>query len=146
MKTPISFLLLWFLAIPLLAQKESTGIIYSTHNNFKGCCIYIPATGFNLYDTPSGNLIGKIIKGSPEYGAVYKLYLQKDGHPDELIPYDKMEMVGYDLFSLVFTDKQDSFVKVLDDYWISIDEIKKGGLEAIGYKDFLINRTNEVLG
>lgn len=145
MKFTFTIILLLYVS-PLFSQNLSAGIIYPTSDEFDGCCMYVPENGFKLYDKPSGKIVAKIVKGTPEYGAVYKLYLRKYGYPDEMVPYDKMEMVGYELFSLVFTDSRDSFVRVLDDYWISIHEIKESGLDAISYRDYLIKKTSEVLG
>lgn len=145
MKVTFTLILLLYVS-PLFSQNLRAGIIYPTSDEFDGCCMYVPDNGFKLYNKPSGKIVAQIVKGTPEYGEVYKLYLRKDGYPDEMIPYGKMEMVGYEVFSLVFTNKAYSFVKVLEEYWISIDEIKESGLDIINYRDYLIKKTTDVLG
>ena len=130
------------------SQNLDAGLIYSdSTNQFKGCCVYVPSNGFRLYDKPSGEITAYIERGEADQNdEVYKIYLIEPQGDRKMISHTDLEVVGYEVFSLPYSDRKSGFVKVLDRYWINEQEIESSFLKAIDYRKFLILQANLVLG
>jgi len=55
-----------FLSFFGFANIQQNGLIlpknYNDNNFDNYCCVFAPTNGFNLYDAPNGNIIGKVLQ------------------------------------------------------------------------------------
>lgn len=107
------------------------------NGSFKSCCVYIPPSGLAAFDQPNGKQIAQIKPGNPDgNGEVYKAYI-KTGEQLKEFDHTHLYMVGYEVMAMVYTEKQDGFVKINNGYWLSIKELKSKGLILTTWMDYL---------
>lgn len=129
-------------------QTITKGLIMPKDDgSFGSCCIYIPTSGISVYHKPNGNVLGKIVQDTERdsNGEFHRIFLELDGQL-ELIKYPNLHMVGYEVMALVYVQHNSTFVKLNNGYWIKVSELEEKGLEIVDWMQYLIDKSDDVLG
>ncbi|NQW36152.1 MAG: hypothetical protein HQ471_04010 [Flavobacteriales bacterium] len=152
----VIFAMLFSMASIGFSQTHQNGLIIpkNFHNDSfsEYCCVFAPIEGFNLYDAPNGNKIGKVLQKQKANLALTELYViaLANGNTPIYKKFDQgLTEVGYEIFAMSFYKNKDGFVKIFDkksSYWIKVSEIEEMGYKATNWQDFLIENKDKFLG
>jgi hypothetical protein len=143
MKYPL--IVLFFFFSPIISAQELKKGLLMPDDGFDVCCIYIPKTGLKIYTHPKGVSIGKLtLVSNDSNNEGYEAFITVKGQMSEF-EYANLEMVGYEIMAIIYTDRKDGFVKTKNGYWLSESELTSKGLKLTSWMQYLINRKG-VLG
>jgi len=145
-----------FLSFFGFANIQQNGLIlpknYNDNNFDNYCCVFAPTNGFNLYDAPNGNIIGKVLqKQNPNLANTQQHVIALlNGNSYIFKNFNKgLTEVGYELFAMSSFKVKDGFVKIFDKksaYWLKISEIEKDDFKVSNWQDFLVENNDKLLG
>ncbi len=109
--------------------------------------MYVPISGINVYNKPNGTSLGKIIQDTTRAsnGEFYKVLLNLKGKKEVMKP-SNFDVVDYKRMALKYEEKNSTFVKTHNGYWIKISELDKNGLRIVNQIEYLIDKSQDVLG
>lgn len=124
------------------SQELKVGLIIP-NEDFKSCCIYVPSSGLNIFDEPNGKPKGKIYLGEADgNNEYYKAYIEIDG-VEKKLKSSNLEMIGYEVMALVFVDSKHGFLKLRNQYWVNLEELKSKKLKLTSWMDYAIKKNTE---
>ncbi len=144
--------ILFFVLTKVFSQEFKAGLILPNnpedYYSEAYCCILSPLNGFIVYDKPKGKPIGvlkRITLPNPTIQYEYTIYIEK---PDDTIPFSNYREIGYEIFALNFIDYSENYVKLDSEksYWLSVGDIEKNDFKIEFWRDFLIKKSEDVLG
>lgn len=142
MKNLILILLFISTTIGVYSQEFNAGLILPTEK-FKLCCIYIPDSGFKIYDQPNGNPQGEICLEKPDGNNEFYNAIIKKQNSQQPLAQEDFEMVGYELMALIFTDSKFGYVKLKNGYWISVEELVSKNLKLTSWVDYALEKNTQ---
>lgn len=145
-----------FLSLTSYGKVQQNGLIlpknYNDNNFDNYCCVFTPQKGFNLYDAPNGNIIGKIFQKQNANLTNTQRYIiaLKNGNSFIYKTFNKgLAEVGYKIYAMNFFKLKDGFVKVYDkksSYWLKVSEINNTSFQTENWQDFLQKNNGKLLG
>jgi hypothetical protein len=147
MKLIISLAALLVLPMTCHAQAITSGVILpENEQTFNSCCVYIPSAGIYIYNKPKGEIIGKIeLSNSTKDKGLGKYNLKINGQSKPL-DSQYLEVVKGEIKAIKYVGQKLNFIKIYNDYWISISELKEKGLRMVNSMQYLIEKSPDVLG
>jgi hypothetical protein len=135
-------------------QTFQNGLILPDKNeNEEICCIYSPKEGFEIYDGPNGELIGRLTRnvtqntGDQSFYRIYFVdYLTKT---EQLIGLENFQEIGYEVWAITYKQINDDFVNLNiknKNYWLKITDLQKVGFTLTNWQTFLSNNIDNLLG
>ncbi len=116
------------------------------------CCVFAPVEGFNIYDGPNGNKIGKVIQKQQANLAIselYSIFLVNGKNPIYKNFNKGLTEVGYELYAMSFFKAKAGFVKIYtkkSSYWLKVSELEQQGFKVSNWQDFLVANNKKLLG
>ena len=135
-------------------QVLQSGLILPEENDDNEiCCIYSPKNGFTVYSEPNGELIGLLTKNVYQNigdQSPYRIYFvdQKD-KTETQIELQYFREIGYELWALTYTERQDEFVKIKyknKNFWLKESELHEVGFQLVEWQSFITDNVNNLLG
>lgn len=135
-------------------QTFQNGLILPDKNEDEEiCCIYSPKEGFEIYDGPNGELIGRLTRnvtqntGDQSFYRIYFVdYLTKT---EQLIGLENFQEIGYEVWAITYKQINDDFVNLNiknKNYWLKITDLQKVGFTLTNWQTFLSNNIDNLLG
>jgi hypothetical protein len=137
------FLILSILLFQTVSSQELTAGLIMPNDKFELCCIYIPNSGLKIYDQPTGKYLGNIYLGKPDDSKEYYTAFIDNKGIEKSLEFSNFEMVGYEIFALVFVDSKSGFLKLKNGYWINEEEVKSKNLKLTSWIDYIIEKNTE---
>jgi len=132
-----------------LCQTYKAGLILPENYEVEStCCIYLPPSGFTLYEKAQENSIAAcLLPGEKESGRkeFYQLIVQKP-ESEEVVSFHKLEMIGYEVFAIPYQGIENGFIQIFDGLWVKLDELKQKGYRHVNWMDFMVKESGKVLG
>jgi hypothetical protein len=148
MKFKFFFIVILILSQTFQGQTITKGLIIPKDaNSLDYCCVYIPASGINIYNKPNGTILGKMEQDSKwdSNSKSREILLNQDG---QLEPLDhlSLEVVRDDITALVYVEQNSNFVKIKNGFWIKVNELNEQGLKIVNWMQYLIDKSPNVIG
>lgn len=143
-----NFLLAFYCTIifsaSVFSQTNTVQVILPVdYNESVAGFLHVPADGFNVYNFPNGEVVGRIRGVTPL--SEFSVSLSHRNRRPSLIPKEALAPLANNCFALPVIQEKEGFVLLFDTIgpehsWISIDDIKKAGFELKIWKPISIKK------
>ncbi|BDC99072.1 SH3 domain-containing protein [Persicobacter psychrovividus] len=135
-------------------QGFQNGLILPTQGfNQEICCIYSPKEGFNVYDNPNGEVVGRITRNVAQNvgdQSFYRIYhINHQTKAENQIDLKFFKEIGYEIWAIPYSQREKEFVKFSysnQDLWLKQSEIEALGFKLVGWESFLMANMDNLLG
>jgi len=135
-------------------QNLQNGLIFPNKNEGEEiCCVYMPKQGFEIYDHPDGELVGRLTKNVEQNAgdqSDYRVYFVDFKNKTETqIRLEYFQEIGYEIWALTYFERRNGFVKLRYDekaLWLKESDIQNEGFELVEWQSFLSQNLYRLLG